>query len=52
MENCFNPYFELKMNKTRSVKNLNLAALKVREDTAFLQGCKIEIFNGSIFLFI
>ena len=33
----------------RSVKNLNLAALKDRDNQHSEKGCKIEAFNGSIF---
>jgi hypothetical protein len=33
----------------RSVKNLNLAALKDRDNQHSEKGCKIEVFNGSVF---
>ena len=36
----------------RSVKNLNLAALSVMQNLPVLQGCEIEVFNGSSFFIL
>jgi hypothetical protein len=40
----------MEMFLNRSVKNLNLAALSVMQNLSVIQGCEIEVFNGSSFL--
>ena len=41
----------MKLFLNRSVKNLNFAAWCVMQDLSVLQGCEIEVFNGSSFFY-
>ena len=40
---------DMELFLNRSVKSLNLAALKDRDNQHSEKGCKIEAFNGSVF---